>query len=257
MPSNKIKVGLMIDSFFVPAWIYATLKRILESDYATISLVIKKQTLSPNHQQRKLHKGFNFFAYNFYRKIEDKYIKPKPNAFVQKNISDLINAISVLNIQPVDKENFDLIQESDLQLINAYQLDVCIKLGFQNLKGDILTMPKFRVWEFGENLINDKVTLAGVKEVVQGCCETVVSLRLLSQENKDGYILFESFSSTNSAINKNQNLACWKAVSFIPRKLKELYETNGDCFFEKIKEKQKTGSYNKPSNKILHNGSFI
>ena len=51
---------------------------------------------------------------------------------ITKNISDLINAISVLNIQPVDKENFDLIQESDLQLINAYQLDVCIKLGFQN-----------------------------------------------------------------------------------------------------------------------------
>jgi hypothetical protein len=257
MPANKIKVGLMIDNFFVPAWIYEMLKKIAESEYAIISLIIKKQTFSAKHQQGKSHNGFHFFVYNTYRKIEDRYVKPKPNAFLQKNISDLVNAIPVLNIEPVNQGNFDHIQENDLQLIDAYQLDVCIKLGFQNFKGTILTIPKFGIWEFGDNLINHKASLAGVREVIQHWCETTVSLRLLSHELEEGYVLYESFSSTNSAINKNQNLACWKAVSFIPRKLKELYETNGDNFFEKVKEKQKPVSGNKPSNNILGNSSFI
>src|SRR5436190_18831614 len=98
MPANKIKVGLMIDSFFVPAWIYETLKKIAESDYATISLVIKKQALLSGPPQGKSYKGFHFFAYNFYRKMEDKYFKPKPNACLKKNISDLVKTVPLLHI---------------------------------------------------------------------------------------------------------------------------------------------------------------
>src|SRR3954471_21309792 len=132
MPANKMKVGLMIDSFFVPAWIYETLKRIAESEYATISLVIKNQTSSSNQLQGKLYKGFHFFAYNFYRKIEDKYFKARPNAFLKKNISDLVKAAPVLNIQPATHKNYGHIQENDLARIKDYQLDVCLKFGFQN-----------------------------------------------------------------------------------------------------------------------------
>src|SRR6266496_3116502 len=256
MSLDRIKVGLLIDSFFVPAWIHETIKRIRESDYAMISLVVKKQMELPvKRQQKKPGDNFNFLAYNLYRKLENKYVKLNPNAFSQKNISDLIINVPVLNIQPVEEGNFDWIQENDLHLTDAYQLDVCIKFGFQNLKGCVLTMPKFGVWEFGENLINHKTSLAGVREVMQGCCETAVSLRLLSEKCEEGYILYESFSSTNTSINKNQNIACWKAVSFIPRKLKELYETNGNCF-EKIKEKQIVTS-GKPSYKMLINSRFI
>src|SRR6476659_5274208 len=114
MPANKIKVGLMIDSFFVPAWIYETLKRLEESDYAAISLVIKKQSISSRQPQGKSYKGFHFFVYNSYRKIEDKYFKPMPNAFSRKNISDLFEAVPVLDIQPFTQENYDNIQENDL-----------------------------------------------------------------------------------------------------------------------------------------------
>src|SRR5438067_12842337 len=124
MPSDRIKVGLFVDSFFVPAWIYETLKRISESEYATISLVVKKQTeLSQKHQQGKSYNGFNFLAYNLYRKLENKYIKPNPNAFSQKNIADLVNAIPLINIQSVKEGNNDRIKENDMQLINSYQLD--------------------------------------------------------------------------------------------------------------------------------------
>src|SRR6266487_4126530 len=258
MSPDRIKVGLLIDGFFVPAWIHETIKRIRESDCAMISLVVKKQMELPvKRQQKKPGDNFNFLAYNLYRKLENKYVKLNPNAFSQKNISDLIINVPVLNILPVEEGNFDRIQENDLHLIDAYQLDVCIKFGFQNLKGYILTMPKFGVWEFEENLVNHKVSLAGVREVMQGYCETAVSLRLLSEKCEEGYILYESFSSTNTLINKNQNTACWKAVSFIPRKLKELYETKGDCFFEKVKEKQSLVSENKHTSYAPNNSRFI
>src|SRR5438876_1198141 len=76
---EKIKVGLLIDSFFVPAWIHETVKRITESNYAFVAVVVKREAGAPSF------KGFNYLAYNLYGKLSRKYTKVRPKAFLKKN----------------------------------------------------------------------------------------------------------------------------------------------------------------------------
>src|SRR5436190_21551528 len=113
MPIAKIKVGLLIDSLLVPAWIYESMKRIAASEYATISLVIKKQ--------RKHHtsgvENWHYLVYHLYRKFENKYSKLNPNAFQTKNISDLIHQVPVINIQSFPRDYFDVIDDEQIDVI--------------------------------------------------------------------------------------------------------------------------------------------
>jgi len=258
MRPQKIKVGLLIDNFIVPAWIYESIKRIIESNYATMTLIVKNES----SDERKIDlRNLQYLAYNLYRKIENKYHKLTPNAFSQKNISDVIKKIPILNVEPLLKRDGCSINEPDIYSISSYQLDVCIKFGFKNLQGDILRIPNFGVWTFGNSdNLDDTNLLAGVWEVIEDKCTTSITLNMLTESNEKKHILYQSFSSTHKTINKNQNLAYWKAVSFIPRKLKELYDTNGKNVWENINKLNNqtahcnsTQPINAPSNiKFIH-----
>ena len=75
MPGERIKIGLLIDNFSLPAWIHEMLKRVNESDYATISLIIKNKKNNTGES-----KGLNNLAYFLYRKLESKIVKARPDA---------------------------------------------------------------------------------------------------------------------------------------------------------------------------------
>lgn len=227
MSPQKIKVGLLIDSFFVPAWIQETLKRISESDYAAITVVVKNQNGELAFQ------GFPYLAYNFYGKISRKYGKAKPKAFLRKNIAEQLKDIPVLNIAPVKEKDTLTFNENDINTIRIYGLDVLIKFGFGQVSGGILSAAKLGVWAFdNEKIFGAAGTNAGIWEVVNGNCATAITLQMLT--GKEATLLYQSFSSTNISISKNQNLACWKAVSFIPRRLKELHAMGANHFLQYV-----------------------
>lgn len=254
MPPEKIKVALLLDSFVVPAWIYESIKKITASDFAVVSLIIKKQSRRAN----KPPKNFSYLAYNLYRKFENKFTKIKPNAFLKKNISDLITDVPVVNVYSSSKDGFEFINETDIASIEIYKPDVCIKLSPENLNGAILQSAKFGVWGFdsGKYFVQTG-TSDGIWDTIKDTCATAIVLKIFTSDSKEGKILYQSFSSTNVAINRNQNVACWKASSFIPRKLKELYDTKGDGFWEKVNEKNENISHRKQAITPPTNGAVV
>ncbi len=92
--------------------------------------------------------------------------------------------------------------------------------------------------------------------MLEGTCATAISLTLLKDGKGEEKILYNSYSSTNISMNKNLNLACWKAVSFVPRKLKELYE-NRDAFAESLQKNPETVFYNSRLYSTPGNARFI
>ena len=229
MPGERIKIGLLIDNFSLPAWIHEMLKRVNESDYATISLIIKNKKNNTGES-----KGLNNLAYFLYRKLESKIVKARPDASLRKNITDIIGNATVLEVQSFSKGGFDYFEEKDIALIALHQPDVILKLGTGKFGGGILNVAKYGVWAYQ---IGDYTLVKGapdgVWEVIEGKCSTGISLKILS-DNGEADVLCGSYSSTNVAMNKNINLACWKAVSFVPRQLKKLYE-NADTFLLNVK----------------------
>ncbi len=139
MSLERIKVGLLIDSFIVPEWMYEMVKRIAESDYTAIERIIVKQYST---SYGKKEKTLNNLIYRWYRKAENKLVKVRPNAFVKRNIKDLLKHIPVLEVQSSLDNGFVYFEKKNIEEINSYGLDVCIKLGFANLRGEILNCAK-------------------------------------------------------------------------------------------------------------------
>jgi hypothetical protein len=220
MLQQKIKVGLLIDGFSVPAWMHETIKRITQTDYIDVAVVVKNQSAVP------AFKGFGSFIYNFYGKLSRKYGKAAPKAFLPKNISVFVKNISAENIS---------MAQPNVDVLKKYQLDVLLKFSLTKAEGELLNAAKLGVWAFdNEKIFGWAGTNAGVWEVINNNCTTSITLEMLI--GKGSQVLYRSYSSTNISISKNQNLACWKAVCFIPRRLKELYEMGEENFLKQISD---------------------
>jgi len=85
MSKKKLRLGLLLDSYEVPSWIYLMLKKIQNSDYAEINLIVlnsisnkKKGIFSLIKQDRK------HLLYRIYKKFNDDFFNSNPNPFEKK-----------------------------------------------------------------------------------------------------------------------------------------------------------------------------
>src|SRR5205085_10106690 len=68
---EKLRVGLLVEEFNIPAWAYRMLERIKEEGFAEITLIIKKETQKPAETKlNKFRKAFPFLLYLQYKKID-------------------------------------------------------------------------------------------------------------------------------------------------------------------------------------------
>jgi len=240
MSKKKLRLGLLLDSFEVPAWIYLMLKKIQNSDYAEINLIVlngisnkKKGLLSRIKQDRK------YLLYRIYKKFNDKYFYSNPDPFEIKNIYQFLGNVSTIKIFPKQTKYSDWFVDDDINKIKSYDLDVLIRIGFRILKGKILESSKFGVWSFhhGDNKVNRGLP-PGFWEVLEGRPITGSLLQILSEDLDAGQILYKSYSPTHPwSVNQNLDRVMWKSLSFLPRKLKELKEFGEEKFFANVEEK--------------------
>ena len=109
-------------------------------------------------------------------------------------------------------------------------------MGFKILKGEILNCAKYGVWSYhhGDNNVN-RGGPAGHWEVIEGKRITGTILQILSEELDNGKIIYKSFSSTDkNSIIRNRNKLLMKSISFLPRKLEDLYMLGSEVFLKDI-----------------------
>ncbi len=132
-----------------------------------------------------------------------------------KNGEELLNGAPVIIIKPIKKGTADYFEPADIESVRGYGLDILIKIGFEDLRGDILSASKYGVWEYFYER-----SPHGFWEVVEGLPETRVDLRILDKDTNGGRTIFSSSSSTypiSPARNRNRSL--WKSSSFLPRQI--------------------------------------
>jgi len=238
MPSEKkkIRVGLMLDSYLVPAWFYEMIEWIVGSNYAEVSLVVMNnaEALPKPSLAKRVWRKRNELLYFLYRKLEDKIYKPLPDAFAMKNLREIMH-MDEIGVVPKCTKYSDRISDEDVERIKKQKIDVFVRLGFRILRGEILSAARYGIWSYhhGDNAVN-RGGPAGLWEVLEGWEETGVVLQVISEDLDGGLILDKSYSCTDSlSLNRNLKKHYWKAATFIPRKLKELHETGAEAFFKK------------------------
>lgn len=240
---SKLKIGILINDNMIPAWSYKMIKQINDSYYAEITLLVKNS--DSNIKKSFFSKTVNFFftnfnilLYRFYNKLDKFFYKPKPDAFEYKDIFDILNNVKIIEVMPKKTKFRDIFNKDDIKKLSNENIDIFIRMGFRILDGEILNVAKYGIWSYhhGDNSVN-RGSPPGFWEVFLDWKVSGVTLQILSDDLDNGQILYKSFSQTKlKSVGLTKNIFYWKALSFMPNKIKELYELGEINFFKKINQ---------------------
>jgi len=261
---NKLKIGILIHSDAQTAWVHKMLENIIASDYAEISLIIRKNADKViDSSSSKLEKYYRNIWYYIYTKLDEQFFNAYPSAFELKNIGHLIKNVECITVKTNSTDYSDRFYDDDLEKINKQNLDVLIRIsGFKILRGGILNAAKCGIWSFhhGDSAVN-RGGPAGFWEVLEKRAETGVVLQILTEDLDGGTIIDKSFSRTYVfSVNRNLNNYYWKALSMVPRNLSKLHTLGPDKFKAELKTKNITPYfyscplYKKPKSFTMING---
>ena len=250
MTPNKLKIGILIDTYNIPQWAFKMLEEIHKSHYARIVLLVKNDNINSSQQTlyQKIREHSHRLFYIGLMKLEQRVFHITPDAFEPRDISRLLSDVPCICVTPHQKNFSDYLCQEDIETIKGYNLDVLIRLGFRILRGEILHSAKYGIWSYhhGDNTVN-RGGPAGFWEVFEGWKVTGSILQILTEDLDNGLVLYRSYSQTDQlSVRRGNNSSFWKALYFLPRKLEELHTVGEDAFFSRVrKENQHPFFYSK------------
>ena len=245
---TPLRVGVLVDDLTVPAWAYAMLRRIQQSEYAVVGLFILNDTPSPQTERSWLKtlkhyrgavasRGYKKCLWALQRALME-YKPASPDAFEPKALFPTFSGTPVLRVAPIQRKVSDSFRDDDLTRIAAYHPDVLVRLGFRILRGKILTAVRYGVWSYhhGDNTIN-RGGPPGFWEVMESWPETGSLLQILTEDLDNGQVLYRSSARTREySVRCNRNAYYWKSAAFLPRKLEELSRLGEEIFFDNVSQ---------------------
>ncbi len=247
----KLKIGLLVDNNQVEAWFYKAVERLVDSDYAEVTLIINNT--QPYHDSTN-----RYLIYDTLRTLDNRLFAQKPDAQIKQDITSLFPNATTLDVSAIHDNYHDSLSDNDITHIKAAQLDVLVRSGFRILKGDILHASKYGVWSyhFGDQRESRGMIDPGFWESINKTSQTGVTLQILDDNLDGGKVLYQSWSLTQQiSPKKNIIFLKWLASPFLSRTLKRLYTLKEEAFFREIEAKNPPLHYHdrplyrKPNNK--------
>lgn len=254
---EKLRIGLLIDSFSQCQWVYKIIQDIRHSDVAEAVLIMKMERshksdrksifINIGNKKRKI-------LWKLYRELDKLIFQSEQDPFKEMDISSLLNDCSVLYVESMQKVCLNFFPEEVLSDILKYELDVVFSFVFPVLKGDSLDIARYGVWSFphGDDLINRGCPL-GSWECVQGDPVTGSILQILSPTLDGGRVIYRSWASTKRfSVSHNVQNCYWKTSTLAIQKLRELHQKTtlapSDDKFSTINFPYTTSLYQAPNN---------
>ena len=215
MKKEKISIGIILDSPIISAWVFSTLKEIIQLDNFEIKMIVK-------YPDKKEPKKNNLFYY-LYKKFENKRKLVIENALEKMDIKNIIKNTKITDYS--NKLNDDKLIKVDL-IINFtnYELDPIF-----------YEYTKFGIWQnqFYKNYSKNNV-FNSFWEVFNNDNITCVNLGITFLDKS--YLIANSYISTDLlSIKRNTNNAYWKNSSLILKNLLK-FGKNQEKFFDEIKK---------------------
>jgi hypothetical protein len=220
MAKYKLRIGLLIESNSLSSWSFSCVEYLIHSECAEIVLVINNEI--PCLKKTSFISKINQASYSLFRKIENKFHKPIPDALIKKNLNSILSNCRECSISKIETK--------DLK-----QIDLIIQFDQNPIPKQILEKVKFGVWSyyFGDNSIKRKGPF-GIWELFEDQIDTKVSILVKGNPIKEDSIIYEtSFSNDKLYSNRHINTIYWEAAYILPRMIKELYHSEPVDFFKK------------------------
>lgn len=260
LSGRKLRIGVLMDSYILPAWSCDMLARVKASTCCELSLVVLNDSPpAPRRtflQRLRKCRPWDGLLYRSLCRLEDFRSPFRPNAFDSRDATGVIAGAPVLKVRPLRRKFIDTLSQDDVQAIKEYELDVMVRLGFRILHGDVLNSARCGVWSYhhGDNHVN-RGGPPGFWEMSLDMPVTGSVLQILNEDLDGGLVLARSWSATDPlSVNHNRNNYYWKTSLMLLRKLKELHELGTDLFLQRAQAQNRHPDfyckpiYRKPTN---------
>jgi hypothetical protein len=224
-----LRIGLLVDSLLVPAWVHAIVEAISRCSFAEVVLVVQNASVAGGNGSGLLRRAFahrRHLLRRLYTGVDDLVFRSSPDPFERADLAPLLEGRPVLHVTPRQTRYSDYLDDADLAALRAYRLDVALRFGFRILRGGVLTVATHGVWSFhhGDNQLH-RGGPAGFWEVMNGEHVTGSILQRLTPELDAGEVLYRSWASTYKlSVRKSKTNYYWKSSAFVMRKLRDLHE---------------------------------
>jgi hypothetical protein len=224
---GRLRVGLLVDSLVVPAWVARVVDDIQRSDVAEVALVVVNQAPRPRRSLRRLVAERGRLLHKAYMALDARLFRVPQNPFRRRDLAPALAGVPALPVTPEQTRHSDYFPADAVQAIRDARLDVAFRFGFRILRGDVLKAARHGVWSFhhGDNLVN-RGSPPGFWEVVEREPVTGSILQVLTSDLDAGRVLYRSWSSTHPySVLRNRARMYNKTAAFAIRALRELHRT--------------------------------
>jgi len=228
-----LRIALLLDSEMQPAWVRAMVEELRSSPVCEVVLVVLDA--SPAGPRRSFRERMSAYRRNFlyllYSRLDARRFRSAMDPFVESDLSALFEGVPRLPVTPRKTKYCDYFDDTDVDRIRGFNLDVVIRLGFRILKGRVLDVARYGVWSYhhADNRVN-RGGPPGFWEVVEHRPVTGAVLQILTEDLDNGRVIYRSYSATNPySVTQNLRGYYWKAAAFVPRKLRDLYTRGADA----------------------------
>src|SRR2546430_4537517 len=99
---GKLRIGLLLDSFEVPAWVYEMLVTLRQSTYADIALIVVNDSPKPKRRSlvSRVLRAWDSLFFAAYWKLDAKLFAVTPDAFEPRNATALLHDVPVMRVRP-------------------------------------------------------------------------------------------------------------------------------------------------------------
>ena len=249
-PSHNpvLRIGLLVDSFKMSRFCAKVIEDIRASNFAKIELLVCRKVPAVEKTDNRANTIFSKVArrltdpnlrkhvlYEQYVRL-DKQKKSANHPLDVVDCSPLLSDIETIQVEPMGKKFVQRFPSDALRIIQAKDLDVLIRFGFNILHGDILKSARYGVWSYHHG--DNEFYRGGPShfwELYEGATLSGVILQVLTEELDGGLVLCKSLFATEPtvSVSRNRYPAYWGSTDFVIRKLNELHQFGWNYLLER------------------------
>jgi hypothetical protein len=222
MNTSRLKLGILLDSYVVPAWVYSCMERIASSASATISLVVLNEDPPPGRPGLAcLYKERRKFVYRLVDTLDGMIFNRGCDALKPTSLRQLLGSAPVLRLSTHHTGESETFSESAVHAIESHQLDILVQFGFGHLEGAIRAAARYGLWAYEHG---DGSEPPGLWETVERRPGTTSMLSMRRGGQDQGTILDRShFFTYPLSPARNRSYLMWASSPFLPRQIQRLH----------------------------------
>ena len=207
---RKLKIGILLDGFVLPAWKYSIIERLTNVDFAEIVLVMKCPLFfsSRSNWQRSVPGA----VIKIIEKADRLIFRTRKDYLAPKDATGILKVVRQINLKYGNQGDRRILIPDQVSEIKDVSPDLILKFSVNCQDKDISKIPKYGVWEYSaDNAGTAYPTIPGFREVMEKISVTRSRLLALTGDREVPVIIFSSFESTcRYSVNINRNNIAWR-----------------------------------------------